>query len=508
MGRWLRHHVVEAVPGHIIGWVIGGAIIAASGVSPEDWMANIARAASTLLPSDWAAVTSPLVARFSFAALGFVIVASSLIVMRRGRAGAGLASATLSAAASGATATAPLALPDKPSIAVLPFQNMSGDAEQEYFADGVVEEIITALSRVKWLFVIARNSSFAYKGKSPDIRDVGRELGVRYVLEGSVRKAGNRIRIAGQLVDATNGAHIWADRFEGGLDDVFDLQDRVTASVVGAIDPALKVVEAQRVQVKPTASMTAYDFYLRAIAAFHRSTRASTDEALALCRKAIELDRGFAAAYGWAAFCCLRRRTHGWAQDSNEELISASEFVQKAIELGSDDPEALVLAGTSLPYFGGRMDRAIDLIERGLAHNSNWALAWASLGMMQGFSGNGDKAVESLMRATRLSPLDPESFTFKTGMALGHFVEGRYEQALDWADQAYRQRSNFLLALRLKIAASGLLGRPQDAKEAIALAQSVDPDITVSKSLRITPFQRPEQKSVYAEGLRKAGLPE
>jgi TolB-like protein len=211
-----------------------------------------------------------------------------------------------------APTAAQLALPDKPSIAVLPFQNMSGDPEQDYFADGIVEEIITALSRIRWLFVIARNSSFTYKGRAVDVKQVGRELGVRYVLEGSVRNAANRVRVTGQLIDSATGAHLWADRFDGALDDVFDLQDKVTASVVGAIAPKLQQAEIERAKRKPTDSLDAYDHFLRGMASIHLGTRQDIDEALRLFYRAIELDRDFASAYGMAAWCFVWRKVNGW----------------------------------------------------------------------------------------------------------------------------------------------------------------------------------------------------
>jgi adenylate cyclase len=223
-----------------------------------------------------------------------------------------------------------LALPDKPSIAVLPFQNLSGDPEQEYFAEGVVEEIITALSRFRHLFVIARNSSFSYKGRSVDVKRVGRELGVRYVLEGSVRKAGSRVRIAGQLIDAATGAHLWADRFEGALEDIFDLQDQVTASVVGSIMPKLEEAEIERANRKPTESLDAYDYYLRALAIVNVMTRKASDEALRLFNKAIELDAGFALAYARAAHCLIYRRTNGWMTDRVTEITEATRLARRA----------------------------------------------------------------------------------------------------------------------------------------------------------------------------------
>src|SRR3989442_4432859 len=238
----------------------------------------------------------------------------------------------------------PLALPDKPSIAVLPFQNMSGDPEQEYFADGVVEDIITALSRFKLLFVIARNSSFTYKGRAVDIKQVGRELGVRYVLEGSVRKAGHRVRITGQLIDAANGAHLWADRFDGALEDIFDLQDQVTTSVIGAIAPKLEQAEIERAKRKPTENLDAYDYYLRGIASIHAvfgGTEEAVGEALRLFYRAIELDPNFASAYGMAAWCYVLRKNYGWMSDDAQEIAEVERLARQGAGLARDDAGAL-----------------------------------------------------------------------------------------------------------------------------------------------------------------------
>jgi adenylate cyclase len=401
-----------------------------------------------------------------------------------------------------------LSLPDKPSIAVLPFTNMSGDPDQDYFADGMVEDIITALSRIKWMFVIARNSTFVFKAKPIDVKQVGRELGVRYVLEGSVRKAANRVRITGQLIDATTGTHIWADRFEGALENLFELQDQVTASVVGAIEPAMRAVEMTRAQSKPTSSLDAYDYYLRALVAFHRSTRSAMADALTMCRAAINIDPQYASAYGLAAWCCLRRRTHGWAELPDEERQTAIEYVRCAVNFGANDPEALWMAGIAMSYFVGDLDRAEDVIGRSLALNQNSALAWACLGYVQSYSGEGDAAVESFMRGIRLSPLDPEAFTSKCGMAWGHFVAGRYEESVQWASRALHEQPHFMASLRVKAAASGLLGRMKDAEDTVRAAQAIDPEASITKWLNITPLKRTDHRSTFADGLRRAGLPE
>jgi TolB-like protein len=273
-----------------------------------------------------------------------------------------------------------LALPDRPSIAVLPFANMSDHPEQEYFADGMVEDIITALSRIRWLFVIARNSSFTYKTRTVDIKQVGKELGVRYVLEGSVRKSLNRVRISGQLIDASTGVHLWADRFEGALSDIFDLQDQMTISVVGAIAPKLEQAEIKR---KPTGSLDAYDFYLRGLASVHRSAREPTTEALRLFYRAIELDPEFASAYGAAAQCYALRKVSGWMVDPKQETAETAVLAQRAAEVGKDDAAALCWAGHALAYVVGELHYGAALIERALMLNPNLADAWSCSGWVR-----------------------------------------------------------------------------------------------------------------------------
>ena len=290
----------------------------------------------------------------------------------------------------------PLALPDKPSIAVLPFQNMSGDPEQEYFADGIVEDIITALSRFKALFVIARNSSFTYKGRAVDVKQVGRELGVRYVLEGSVRKAANRVRITGQLVDTATGAHLWAERFDGGLGDIFDLQDQVTESVVGAIAPAVEKAEIERAKRKPTESLDAYALYLRGSARLHQiENRQAHDEALQLFHSAIELDPAFASAYGRAAFCYIPAQGNGWISVTPNVIAEVTRLAQRAVELGKDDAIALAHSGYALAYVARDLGVGAALIDRALVLNSNLAEAWSFGGWVKiylGELGDGDRA--------------------------------------------------------------------------------------------------------------------
>ena len=299
-----------------------------------------------------------------------------------------------------------LALPDKPSIAVLPFQNLSADPEREYFSDGVVEDITMALSRFRWLFVIDRNSSFTYKGRTVDVKQVGRELGVRYVLEGSVRKAGNRMRIAGQLIDAETGAHLWADRFEGALEDMFDLQDQVTSSVVGAIAPKLQQEEIKRARRKPTENLDAYDYYLRGLSKARWSKNANS-EALELFYKAIELDPRLACAYGMAAYCYLRRKALGWTIEHVRESAEATRLAWKAVHLGADDPMALCTGGYALAFIAHEFDDAAAFMERGLAVNPNLATAWMFSAWLRVWRGEPDLTLEHVAHAVRLSPLDP-----------------------------------------------------------------------------------------------------
>ncbi len=291
---------------------------------------------------------------------------------------------------------------------MLPFQNMSGDPEQEYFADGMVEDIITALSRFKALFVIARNSSFTYKGRAVDVKQVGRELGVRYVLEGSVRKAADRVRITGQLVDTATGAHLWADRFDGGLGDIFDLQDQVTESVVGAIAPAVEKAEIERAKRKPTESLDAYALYLRGLAKFYQfANRQANDEALRLFNSAIELDPDFASAYGRAAYCYVFAKINGWISDTPNEIAEVKRLAQRAVELGKDDAIALAAGGYALAYVVRDLGVGAALVDRALVLNSNLAEAWNFGGWVKIWLGEPEAAIERFARAMRLSPLDP-----------------------------------------------------------------------------------------------------
>jgi TolB-like protein/tetratricopeptide (TPR) repeat protein len=401
-----------------------------------------------------------------------------------------------------------LALPNKPSIAVLPFQNLSADPEQEYFADGVVEDITMALSRFPWLFVIARNSSFTYKGRAVDVKQVGRELGVRYVLEGSVRKAGNRMRIAGQLIDAETGAHLWADRFEGALEDMFDLQDHVTSSVVGAIAPKLQREEIKRARRKPTENLDAYDYYLRGLAKAGWWTKDANREALQLFCKAIEVDPGLACAYGMAAWCYVLRKARGWMTDHVQESAEATRLARKAVYMGGDDPVALCMGAYALAFVAHEFDDAAAFMDRGLAVNPNFAQGWRFSTWLMVWRGQPDLALEHVAHAMRLSPLDRSMYAMHGAMAYAHFLASRYDMASSFAEKSMRENPNFLLAIRISAASNALAGRLEPAREGIARALECNPDLRISNLRDLAPFRRAEDLAVFAKGLRKAGLPE
>ncbi|HEX2012647.1 MAG TPA: winged helix-turn-helix domain-containing protein [Roseateles sp.] len=401
-----------------------------------------------------------------------------------------------------------LALPDKPSIAVLPFHNLSGDPEQEYFADGMVEDIIAALSRMRWLFVIARNSSFTYKGRVVDVKEVGRELDVRYVLEGSVRKTGSKVRITGQLIDAKTGMHLWAERFEGSLDDLFELQDQMAESVVGAIAPQLERAEIERAKRKPTESLDAYDYYLRGISKLHSGTRESIEAALPLFRRATELDPEFASAYGMAAWCHFWRKVNGWTTDRPWEIAEGTRLARLAVEIGRDDAVALTRGGHALGHLAGDLDGGIALLDRAVLLNPNLASAWFLGGFLRALHGESDAAIEHLTHAIRLSPLDPELFRMQAGMALAHFFAGRFDAAAAWAERALGNLPSFLAAACVVAASHALAGRTDKASQAMQRMRTLDTSLRISNLKEWLPIHRPEDLARLANGLRLAGLPE
>ncbi|MDE5447324.1 adenylate/guanylate cyclase domain-containing protein [Bradyrhizobium sp. CSA207] len=416
---------------------------------------------------------------------------------------------TPSAARSGSAVnkTQAVSLPDKPSIAVLPFQNMSGDPEQEYFADGIVEEIITALSRFKSLFVIARNSSFTYQGKAVDVKQVGRELGVRYVLEGSVRKAASMVRITAQLIDTSTGAHLWADRFDGATEKVFELQDQVTTSVVGAITPTLEQAEIGRAVLKPTDSLEAYDHYMRGIASVYRWTNESTSEALRHYYKAIEIDPKFALAHALAAICFSTRKMNGWLTETASEIAETRRLAERAVQLDHHDAQVLCWSGAALAFVSDDVDAGYALVERALRLNPNLMDAWLSSGLIRLMLRDWSLAIEDFARAMRLSPFDPLLFMMQHGTAMGYFFTDNYDQAAAWSAKSIGENPNHSPAWRITAASNAFLGRPEQAQKAVLRLQKIEPGVRIATINYPVPL-RPSELARMEEGLRKAGLPE
>jgi TolB-like protein/class 3 adenylate cyclase len=404
--------------------------------------------------------------------------------------------------------TKPLPLPDKPSIAVLPFQNMSGDPEQEYFADGMVEDIITALSRFKSLFVIARNSSFTYKGKAVDIKQVGRELGVRYVLEGSVRKAGGRIRITGQLIEAASNQHLWADKFDGASGDVFDLQDKVTSSVVGIIAPRIQRAEIERSRAKPTSNLEAYDWYLRGLAAADRFGRDQSEEAIRMFKTAIELDPEFAIAMACISFCYGGMALQGWLDD--EGAAEAIKYLQLAQERGGNDADVLALcaATMNIGMFNADLDVANLLAERAVSLNPNIALGWSASGFLKRALGNHKVAIEHFSRALQLNPFDSFNVVVVTGSGWANFLLKQYDDSWRAVRSALADNKNYLPALRLSAALYSAQGQRDLARKTADRILELNPDEKISAVNVVRYNRRAEDRAMTAHFLRLAGLPE
>jgi adenylate cyclase len=413
---------------------------------------------------------------------------------------------TESAIAPPESPTPMLALPDKPSLVVLPFQ--SGDPEQEYFVDGMVEEITTAIARLPWLFAIARNSAFTYKGRAVDVKQVAQELGVRYVLEGSVRKAGNRVRIAGQLIDTTTGAHIWAARFDGALDDIFELQDQVASSVAGAIEPKLRQSEIERASRKPTANLTAYDLYLRALAQSYRYTDEAFAEAVVLAREALAIDPSYAPAAAMVGWCRMLQRTQGWGALSDEDTGEACRLARQALEAARDDAETIWQAALTLFFLAGEAAMAAAALDRAMALNPNSANAWLARGIIHAWRNQPEAAIEAIERARRLSPFDPYTFRNAYNLAIAHLAARRFEQAIEWADRALHDQPRTVTAMRVKVAALAHLGQVDEARAELSRMLAIDPKLTIAGFLGSAHYQAPEVLELYVTGLRLAGLPE
>jgi adenylate cyclase len=403
--------------------------------------------------------------------------------------------------ATGTPSQSPLPLPDKPSIAVLPFQNMSGDAEQEYFADGMVEEIITALSRIRWLFVIARNSSFTYKGQAVDVKQVGRELGVRYVLEGSVRKAGGRVRITAQLIDAQSGAHLWADRFDGSLEDVFELQDKIALNVAGVIEPALQAAEIRRSAARPTNDLTAYDLYLRAIGPIRSGERGKERylQGLDLLREAIKRDPRYGPALACAAFHHSVLHVTGWTSEPDANRLEGLDLARRALTGAGNDPVVLSQVARVLGYFGEDHPAAIALIDRALELNPSFALGWQWSGWLRMWAGYPDIGIEHFETSMRLNPLDGRADPY-LGIGMGHFFARRFEDAVASLLLSLQEGPSWVPTYRFLASCYAHLGRLDEAHETVRRLRAITPVVIPSAAH----WRKPEHRELFLSGLRLA----
>jgi len=399
----------------------------------------------------------------------------------------------------GATATVAPTLPDKPSIAVLPFANMSGDPEQEYFADGISEDIITGLSKLRWFFVIARNSSFTYKGKAVDVKRVARELGVRYVLEGSVRKGGNRVRITAQLIDAATNNHIWADRYDGELTDVFALQDEITKKVVAAIEPRLLEAEGIRSQNRSRDDLGAWEMVIQANSLFWRLTKTENEAAIALLKRAVERYPDYAPAHSMLAFMMLVSGHLGWSVEEQAAALAA-----RAAALDDNDPWAHLALGYAA-FVRRQTSVATAEFRRAIALNPNFAAAYGYLGWALAFDGQSDQAIAHLEEAIRMSPHDPQNAVFNAGFAAAHYLAGRYAKAVEYSSTALQQRSAFTAGYRIHCASLAQNGQSDEARAALARLKELQPDVSIAWIKQNVPYQ-PGPMAKFLEGMRKAGL--
>jgi len=396
-------------------------------------------------------------------------------------------------------ARAPLAPPGKPSIAVLPFENMSGDPEQEYFANGMVEEIITALSRIRWLFVIARNSSFTYKGRSVSVKQVGRELGVRYILEGSVRKGGNRVRITAQLIEAETGAHLWADRFDGSLEDIFDLQDKVAINVAGVIEPTLQAAEVRRSTARPATDLTAYDLYLRALATFYPITKEGLLKALELLEQALAIDQHCGPALSLAAMCQMRLVRESWAEGPNAASRAGVDLSRRALQVAADDPSILANAAFVLANFGEDIGAMIALIDRALTITPSFSRGWFLSGVLRLWAGQHNLAIEHAETALRLSPCE----RMGTPLSLigeAYFFKHEFEEAASKLLVSIQENPGYPHSYRVLAACYAHMGRLDEARAIVGRLRVITPDLVPSAAQ----LRSPADRELFLSGLRVA----
>jgi adenylate cyclase len=396
---------------------------------------------------------------------------------------------------------------DKPSIAVLAFDNMSGDPAAESIADGVVEEITATLSRVREFKVVARNSAYAYKGRPADVREIARALGVRYVLEGSLRKSHDRVRVTAQLIDADSGSHLWADSYDGQVDNLFDFEDEIAEQVAGAVNPSIQQAEIALAKRKRPESLAAYDLVLRALPHLWAHRREENAEAIRLLDEARKLDPGYARATAVAAWARAQHVIYSWTNEVEKTREESRILIEEAAEKVGDDPTALTALATATTLLLGDLDRASHFVERALVLDPNNAWAWSRRGFMEAYAGRGEPAIAAFQHALRLSPLDPFSFNSHNGIGFSNFVLGRYDQAIEWTQRGMRERAGMTWAYRDLASYYALAGRADEARKAIAELVRTRPGLTVAKVAEALRFIEPKTLARYLEGLKMAGLP-
>jgi adenylate cyclase len=401
-----------------------------------------------------------------------------------------------------------LPLPSEPSIVVLPFANMTGDPEQLHFVDGIVEEITAVLSRVRSFFVIARNTASVYRNRTMGVAEVARELGVRYVVEGSVRRSGSRVRISTHLIDASNGNNIWAERYEGDSEDVFNLQDNIAASVAGAIEPRIRIAEVERARRKRPEKLEAYDFVMRSMPHVWALTPIGSSEALRLLGEALRLDPEYPLALSLASWCCAQQVVYTWSDRPEVVRAEGLKLAHAAIDQDSTDPMALTALGAAETILVRELDSAAIHIDKALAIDANNAWAWTRRGWLHSYVGHSETAISDFEKAMRLSPFDPFVFACYHGIGMSHFTEGRYGDAVLWIEKGIRERPNLVWQYRTFAAALAYVGRLDEARSAVALLRHHFPNLSISRFITAVPRRGTDVLARLAEGLRKAGLPE
>ncbi len=517
----LPHRVVgaliPAIKAKISGGMVAGRFVVATGFGPDEWFRRLF--ATLHLPEYLSAALKVFDPRIALVGVGIVLIGIDVVLRHYRHQAADSSGSTSELSGSEASAitlskadasvriaerTTGLPLPDKPSIAVLPFENLSGDPEQEYFCDGIVDDITTALSHIRWLFVIARDSSYTYKNRTVDIRQAGRELGVRYVLRGSVRKIDSRVRISGQLVEASTGRNIWAEQFDAEYHDIFDLQDRVTSSVAAAVEPNLHNREIERAIRTPTADLTAYDCFLRAQPHFRAPNHEEYAKAERFLRQAIDIDPYYSLAIAYLADIITRQCLAGTRQ-VQEGIPEAAQLAQRAVDADPEDSSALAVASWVNGAFLGRRTVAAEYAERALKLHPNSAFVCLNCGSALLFGSQIEKARHLFEKGLRINPLDPRRYFVFLGLAMCDFFERKFEESLKWTNRHNELAPSARIGLRFQAAALAHLGRLDEAHEAIAVLKTLTPFLTLAEISSLIPGRDKEMTELVIDGLMLAG---